>query len=483
MSLPHDLGGDRASFGAIQTDAIDLQPWEQQCHSLFAVLATKGHLGTDQLRRAIEDLTPAQYADWGYYEKWTAAMVSLLIESGAVSHRELNRALFGGELSTAGGEGGEAATTPTPLYRPGDAVRVRSYYADGGVEYRRPHVRTPGYVYGVRGRVSAVCGRYADPSLLAFGVPDVPQVWLYRVEVSMADLWPERNGGGESGDTVSVEIYEHWLQPSDAASGRDFEGARLLNHDDASGRDCAHRVPDRHRHHGHDHEGHHDPHGHDGADHHEGHPHDPRPQVELRAVEREGPPRPGKCLFQALLRIVLEKEMISRDEIRRMMEALDTAGRKLNGATLVVKAWMDPQFKERLLQNPAQAAEEVGIQTANPNAPTVLTVVENTPEEHNLVVCTLCSCYPSSLLGIAPSWYKSSEYRSRAVREPRKVLEEFGTVLPAGKLIRVHDSTADHRYLVLPERPESTDGWSEEELRKLITRDSMIGVTTLVASN
>jgi nitrile hydratase len=120
---------------------------------------------------------------------------------------------------------------------------------------------------------------------------------------------------------------------------------------------------------------------------------------------------------------------------------------------------------------------EIGIQTSNPNAPTVLSVVENTPEVHNLVVCTLCSCYPSGLLGLSPSWYKSSEFRSRAVREPRSVLQEFGTSVPQGQTIRVHDSTADHRYLVLPQRPVGTEDWSEEQLRRLVTRDSMIGVS------
>ena len=163
-----------------------------------------------------------------------------------------------------------------------------------------------------------------------------------------------------------------------------------------------------------------------------------------------------------------------------MIEGLDSAGRNLTGRTLIVKAWMDPSFEKRLLDDPASAALEIGIKTSNPNAPTVLTVVRNNPTEHNLIVCTLCSCYPSGLLGIAPVWYKSSEFRSRAVREPREVLKEFGTLLPQDQMIRVHDSTADHRYLVLPQRPKGTENWSEEELRQIVTRDSMLGVTSPV---
>mmetsp|Transcript_948 Transcript_948/g.2087 ORF Transcript_948/g.2087 Transcript_948/m.2087 type:complete len:143 (-) Transcript_948:1581-2009(-) len=136
-----------------------------------------------------------------------------------------------------------------------------------------------------------------------------------------------------------------------------------------------------------------------------------------------------------------------------MVDYLDSAGGNLLGRDLVVKAWMDRGFEERLLDDVASAAREIGIKTTNLNAPTVLTVVRNSPTEHNMIVCTLCSCYSSGLLEIAPTWYKSSEFRSRTVREPRDVLEEFGTLLPQDKSIRVHDSTADHRYLVLPQRP------------------------------
>jgi nitrile hydratase len=141
-----------------------------------------------------------------------------------------------------------------------------------------------------------------------------------------------------------------------------------------------------------------------------------------------------------------------------MTEALDTAKEQLTGATLVVQAWIDPEFRARLLTNATEAAKEIGVNASNPNAPTVLSVVANTADVHNLIVCTLCSCYPSGLLGIAPSWYKSSEYRARAVREPRKVLLDFGTVVD--KPITVHDSTADHRYLVLPEQPSGTEDWT-----------------------
>ncbi|MDA8107048.1 MAG: nitrile hydratase subunit alpha [Betaproteobacteria bacterium] len=142
------------------------------------------------------------------------------------------------------------------------------------------------------------------------------------------------------------------------------------------------------------------------------------------------------------------------------------------GARVVARAWADPAFKARLLENGTRACEEYGVDVPGLR----LVVVENTPAVHNVIVCTLCSCYPRMLLGIPPDWYKSGNYRSRVVREPRVVLAELGTRIPDSVRIRVHDSTADMRYLVLPMRPAGTEGWSEERLAALVTRDCMIGV-------
>ena len=139
----------------------------------------------------------------------------------------------------------------------------------------------------------------------------------------------------------------------------------------------------------------------------------------------------------------------------------------------MARAWVDAAYKARLLASAPEAARELGV---DPGA-TLLVALENTEERHNLVVCTLCSCYPKRILGIPPDWYKSRAYRSRAVREPRAVLAEFGTELPAGVAVHVHDSAADLRYLVLPMRPAGTEGMSEEALAALVTRDSMIGVS------
>jgi nitrile hydratase len=143
---------------------------------------------------------------------------------------------------------------------------------------------------------------------------------------------------------------------------------------------------------------------------------------------------------------------------------------------MVARAWVDPTYKRRMLEDGSAAARELGLEIG----PLKLIVVENTSEVHNVIVCTLCSCYPRMLLGLPPDWYKSRNYRSRTVREPRAVLAEFGTVIPSGTRVCVHDSTADMRYLVLPQRPENTEHLGESQLAQLVTRDSMIGVSVPV---
>ena len=175
--------------------------------------------------------------------------------------------------------------------------------------------------------------------------------------------------------------------------------------------------------------------------------------------------------------LLIEKGVLSAEDIRNAVKEMDSRGPEL-GAQVVARAWGDPQFKQSLLQNAPSAVKALGLEIG----PLQLLVVENTPEIHNLIVCTLCSCYPRSLLGLPPDWYKSREYRSRAVREPRSVLLEFGTDISDEVEVRVHDSTADLRYLVLPQRPAGTGHLTEDELAALVKRDSMIGVTEVCFS-
>jgi nitrile hydratase len=176
----------------------------------------------------------------------------------------------------------------------------------------------------------------------------------------------------------------------------------------------------------------------------------------------------------AVEELLILKGIVTPEDVQRQVDAMDARNYK-RGAKMVARAWCDPAYQARMLANGAAAAEELGLEVG----PLKLIVVENTPGVHNVIVCTLCSCYPRMLLGIPPEWYKSRAYRSRVVREPRAVLAEFGTRLPEDVDIRVHDSTADMRYMVLPLRPRGTDGWDEERLAALVTRDSLIGVARL----
>ena len=176
----------------------------------------------------------------------------------------------------------------------------------------------------------------------------------------------------------------------------------------------------------------------------------------------------------AVEELLILKGVVTAADVDRQVEAMASRSPE-RGARFVAHAWIDPAFKARALADGAAAAEEIGLEVG----PLRLIVVENTPDVHNVIVCTLCSCYPRMLLGIPPEWYKSRAYRSRVVRDPREVLAEFGTEVPAGVPIRVHDSTADMRYIVLPMRPAGTEGWSEERLAGLVTRDSLIGVERL----
>ena len=176
----------------------------------------------------------------------------------------------------------------------------------------------------------------------------------------------------------------------------------------------------------------------------------------------------------AVEELLILKGIVTPEDVQRQVDAMDARNYK-RGAKMVARAWCDPAYQARLLADGSAAAEELGLEVG----PLKLIVVENTLGVHNVIVCTLCSCYPRMLLGIPPEWYKSRAYRSRVVREPRAVLAEFGTRLPEDVDIRVHDSTADMRYMVLPLRPRGTDGWNEERLAALVTRDSLIGVARL----
>jgi len=180
---------------------------------------------------------------------------------------------------------------------------------------------------------------------------------------------------------------------------------------------------------------------------------------------------------KSLESLLVEKGLVDRAALDVLVDAYENKIGPRNGAKIVAKAWADPAYKQRLLTETGSALAELGMGSQQGET---LQVVENSSQVHNLVVCTLCSCYPWQVLGLPPVWYKSAPYRSRAVIDPRGVLREFGTELPEDVEVRVWDSTAELRYLVLPERPPGTENWSEEELAALVSRDSMVGVAKVM---
>src|SRR5690349_2769198 len=204
--------------------------------------------------------------------------------------------------------------------------------------------------------------------------------------------------------------------------------------------------------------------GHDHHHHHDGEGQDPPSDMTLRV--------------KALESLLVEKGIVDPAALDAIIDTYEHKIGPRNGARVVARAWRDPAYKARLLEDATAAIAEFGYGGRQGEH---MIVVENTPKVHNLVVCTLCSCYPWPVLGLPPVWYKSAGYRSRAVIDPRGVLREFGLELPENVEVRVHDSTAELRYLVLPERPAGTEKLSEQELAALVTRDSMVGVAKVVA--
>jgi len=197
----------------------------------------------------------------------------------------------------------------------------------------------------------------------------------------------------------------------------------------------------------------------------------------LPVSDHDKPPSEFEILETAVRELAIARGLISAADHRQWLEWMDAATPS-QGARLVARAWVDPDYRDRALANGTKAAQEIGIVMYDRDP---LIIIANTPEVHNLVVCTLCSCYPRAVLGLPPDWYKSASYRRRAVRWPRALLAEFGTIIGPDVDIRVHDSNANMRYLVMPMRPEGTENWTEDQLATIVTRDMMIGVAVPTA--
>ncbi|KAI9011814.1 nitrile hydratase [Hyaloraphidium curvatum] len=454
---PHDVGGlTSAEYAKLPLDLREhpKNQWEKEMDVLFGVIWYRQLISLDQFRRGIEYLEPEAYSTWSYYGKWAATMTRSLIENGAVTQEEIDAEL------------GPVESEEKVAFAVGDRVTVKPELTKS--RWRKPHLRTPGYIFGCSGIVERVAGVFPNPEVGAFRISHQIMSPLYRVRFNLKDVWPENPDGENNNTTIDVEIYQHWLVPASTAPA----SAPVARSESSHG---GHSHDGRsHGGHSHDHDHDHD-HDHAGGDH--GHKHEARAEVEQAAVDKEGEPHPEQTLATALLNICIAKGWTTREEIRKMIEDQDAAyAGNVTGPILVARSWVDPAFKERLIRDCKAAAAELDLRADSDDEPEMVAIA-NGPGVHNVTVCTLCSCYPRAVLGFPPDWFKSRTYRARMVRAPRALLAEaFGLVVPESTELRVHDSTADLRYIVIPERPAGTEGWSEEKLRTLITRDTMIGV-------
>ena len=434
----HDLGGAMELLDRpLDLEEVPLSHWEIRTHALLVQMVANKLISVDELRRHIEGLP--DYDSLSYYEKWTLAICASCIERGIFSADDVS-----------------CHETPSEKFSIGDFVRVKEI---DSTPFRRPHLRSPGYIHGSVGIVERHAGTFKNPEQLAFREDDTRSEDLYRVRFNLRALWnasvPDQTSAPSHDDTVDVDIFATWL-----TRATESDHTRFLNHTPTTTAASS-------------------------SNHH----HETRHDVESNALSVEGVPSHLEPLSDLIFSLLTKNGHVSASAVHRGISELEDAESNNVGADIVVRAWQDDSFKQDLLADTAATLSEIGVSASNydsdvghhehQSGSTVLTAVENTPSVHNLVCCTLCSCYPTAILGLSPAWYKSSVYRARAVRDPRSLLSEFGTTISNDKRIAVHDSTADLRYIVIPERPVGTESLSSDELRKLVTRDSMIGVSVL----
>lgn len=349
---------------------------------LLGLLWSQKLINIDQLRRGIEYLEPEAYANWSYYGRWAASITRILIENGVITQKEIDDEL------------GPTESEEEIKFNVGDRVTVKPESTKS--RWRKPHLRVPGYIFNCTGTIERVAGVFPNPEVGAFQTQHSIMAPLYRVRFAMRDVWPENPNSAEIGDTtIDVEIYQHWLEPArETSAGHAATPSRS---------DASHSHGDHDHDHDHSDSAHSHSHSHShSADH--GHTHEARTIVEQNAVDKEGPPSAEQHLAASLINLCISKKIITREQLRRTIDALDTAAASdAIGPKLVARAWVDPEFKKRLLEDAVSAAKELGLR-ANSGPEPEMVAVANEPGIHNVIVCTLCSCYPRAVLGFAPEW-------------------------------------------------------------------------------
>ena len=447
-----------------------LRHWEHQIHALVVVLISMELVTASALHQEVAKLQG--YADWGYYDKWAAALAKVLLKAGLIKLRDFDRALGG-------------PPQDCKPFKVGDKVWIRhTVCGDPTSQWRRPYLPIPGSTSGLQGTVESRLGQRSDDSFFALRaelgleVASMQDMYLVQFDLESVLKGNALSGADLPQKVVTVEVFESWLtcmepEPPSPASRAPHSSVkapkrRQLRQSLKTLAQDMHDFRARHQGSQGEHETH-EPHG--------SHVHLPRSLVEQAAVEKEGKESPGQRVTEALLQLLTAGNIIVMSAVSRAMEVIDSVGVRPLGPRIVARAWVDPGFRQLLLEDAHAAIRTLGYEATNSTSAVTVKVVESTPMVHNLVVCTLCSCYPVTLLGLSPAWYKSREYREQAVRRPRELLKEsFGLDVPEEVDLRVHDSNSELRYIVLPLRPAGTEGWAEDELASLVTRDAMIGV-------
>jgi hypothetical protein len=396
----HDVASMNQPWSlALDTTDRNYEYWERRTHALLVLMVKKQHISVDEFRRTIEGMPSTLQNTVSYYEKWSLAVANLALEKKLLTSSQLDSALSG-DFNASHVDPSQPATV---TFQVGSAIRIKP--EAWTYKYRRPHLRTPGYIHGAIGTITSIPGIFCDPSAAAFGEAAPPQP-LYRVAFKQSQLWPEGTSAmmaeGIADTIVHVDVAQPWMDHvGDSRTGMIPD---IIEPSQMAVQDCAQQVlktnsDNNHHHHNH----HHDHHSHDN------HVHEARFQVEANAVglESSDETHPYKPLADAIVVALTTADVITMTELRTTLEAVDGFGKDLAGPRLVAKAWTDSAFKQRLLDDAAAAALELGIKTSNydadpgsaakassvpvfPHSHTVLKVLENTTEAHNLVVCTLC---------------------------------------------------------------------------------------------
>eukprot|EP01083_Nonionella_stella_P065275 170896_1 len=446
----HDLGANNDFIDqSLHRDVTSLTYWERKVDAFVLLLRKQDLFNVSELRHGIESIPKQSYLTIAYYEKWMYAATQCLLNKGVINENELiTRYRNHPQMDKL-----KSINTSFQKYAVGDTVKVRNV-CDAAIQYEnwrlflglneKSHVRAPGYIVNKSGIIESYLGLLPNDELRAFGIEDA-EVPIYRVRFKQNDLFPSHKPV-HNDDTIDVEIVAHWLQKEDVDDAEDDTD-----------------------------------HLHDDDD----HEHKQRDIVEKNAVDKEPNLSPYELLSDVVISLCCDKQLVTMSQIQDMIQTYDTAQQLNLAPQIVIKAWRDEKWKRKLMNASDNGnandiiSETFGVEHMKKDHAFVLKVVENDENTHNVICCTLCSCYPRPLLGLPPHWYKSLRYRSEIISQPRELLKkEFGCDIPENMVLRVHDSTSELRYIVLPHTSQIPNykNMSDDQLAKIITRDMVIGV-------